>query len=158
MAVPEGLLADFEQEALYRPEAWFIHEVLEVEPDQQRLVARMDTERLGFLVHAQREVAGHLKHLPAAVVIQATGTLGQLYAVYALGLRSTQGWAGYGTHITKARFGKMGEIGPPVTATVQCVRQRRIRQTWFCDFDFLFEQEGESVYSSRQTAAWRQLT
>ncbi|HMV66340.1 MAG TPA: hypothetical protein PKA64_05785 [Myxococcota bacterium] len=153
MSLPD----DFAAEALYAPDSWFVHRLVEVDAPGRRLEAEIDTERIGWLVDAQREVSGHLKHVPAAVVIQATGTLGQLYAVYALGLRATQGWAGYGTHIKQARFNRMGVIGPPIQVTVTCARQRQLMGTWFCDFEFCFRQDGEAVYTSTQTAAWRRL-
>ncbi|MCB9680947.1 MAG: hypothetical protein H6733_05695 [Alphaproteobacteria bacterium] len=151
----DAVLDDFVHEALYDPSAWFVHRVLAVEPDAQRLVAEMDTTRLA-LVDAQRVVPGHPKHVPAAIAVQATGTLGHLYAVYALGLRTTEGWVGFGTHIHKARWGKMGRIGPPMWMEARCDRTRVLWGTRFCDFSFRFEQDGETVYTSRQTAAWRQ--
>lgn len=149
---------DFAAEAMYEPDAWFLHGLHEVDVDGRRIVAHMDSTRLGPLVAAQRVVAGHEPHVPAATVIQATGTLGQLYAVYVLGLRATEGWHGYGTHIREARFPRMGIIGPPLRATVACTRQRMLMSTWFCDFSFTFEQDGQTVYASKQTAAWRRLT
>ncbi len=145
---------DFAAEALYEPSSWFVHELLRVDGHARCIEARMDTTRLGTLVDDQRLVAGHDKHLPAAVAIQATGTLGQLYAVYALGLRPSLGWAGYGTHIHDARFPRMGRIGPPVHLFGEAERQRCIRATWFVTIAFRFEQEGEVVYRSRQSAAW----
>lgn len=151
---PADLLTDFEREALYTRDAWFVHDVLDIDPDAGQLTAQMHTDDL-LLVSAQREVAGHAKHVPAAIAIQATGTLGQLYAVYVLGLRATEGWAGYGTHIHKARWGKAGRIGPPITLLCTCTRQRTLWSTRFVDFTFRFEQEGDVVYSSRQTAAWK---
>jgi len=114
----------------------------------------MDTTQLGVLVDPQRLVAGHVKHVPGVCVIQATGTLGQLWAVFGLGLKPSEGWAGYGTHIKKARFGQMGEIGPAVLAQATCTKQRQIRGTWFCDFSFRFSQDDRTLYTSEQTAAW----
>lgn len=154
----QPLPVDFHAEAMYGEDAWFLHQLEEVDAETRRVVAVMDTQRLGFLVGNQREVSGHELHVPAAVVIQATGTLGQLYAVYALGLRATAGWSGYGTHIHEAKFGRLGLIGPPIRAIATCTRQRQLMGTWFCDFAFRFEQDGQPVYTSRQTAAWRQRT
>lgn len=148
-------LAELESEALYSPDGWFVHRVLSVDPEHHRVVAEMDTTRLGLLVDAQRPLPGHALHVPAALAIQATGTLGQLYAVFVLGLRVTDGWVGFGTHIHEARWGKIGLIGPPVVMTATCTRKRRLMGTWFCDFTYRYEQEGEVVYTSRQTAAWR---
>lgn len=145
---------DFEAEALYAPDAWFVHEVLEIDAEGHRVVGLIDTTRLGVLVEAQRELPGHRKHLPGAVAIQVTGTLGNLHAVYVLGLRPSQGWVGYGTHVRDARFRRMGHIGPPIVAALHATRARQLRGTWFVDYAFRFEQEGELVYESRQTAAW----
>lgn len=146
---------DFASESLYDPTQWYIHDVLELDPDANRVVALIDTTRLGPLVEAQRPWPGHPPHLPGAVAIQVTGTLGNLHAVYCLGLRMTEGWVGYGTHVRNARFRRLATIGPPVIAAATCTRRRELRGTWFVDFTFRFEQEGEPVYESEQTAAWR---
>ncbi|MCB9665508.1 MAG: hypothetical protein H6732_15455 [Alphaproteobacteria bacterium] len=155
--MPDDVLAAFAAEALYAPEAWFVHRVLSLDPEAGVLVAEMDTTALP-LVPAQRVVPGHPQHLPAAVAVQATGTLGQIYAVTALGLRVSEGWVGYGTHIEQARWGRMGEIGPPIRLTTTLTRQRTMMGTRFAWFDFLFEQHGQWVYRSRQAAAWRRVT
>lgn len=152
-----ALYADFQHEALYTSDAWFIHELLEVNKEEHRVVGRLDTTKIGHLVQAQRVLSGHVKHLPAAIAVQMTGTLGQLYAVYVMGLRATEGWAGYGTHIHSAKFATMGTIGEPVEAAVTATRRRNFRGTWFVDFEFRFEQGGKAVYLSKQSAAWRQL-
>lgn len=150
MAIPD----DFSEECLYGPEAWCLHDVLEIDVEGQRVVGWLDTTRLELLVANQRAVPGHPKHLPGAVAIQMTGTLGQLHAVYVLGLRATEGWVGFGTHIEKAKFGSLGEIGPPVIATLQCTRRRQFRGTWFTNYHFVFTQEERLLYESNQTAAW----
>lgn len=146
---------DFEREALYAPSAWFVHDVLELDREAHRVVALVDTTRLGALVDAQRPHPGHAPHLPGAVAIQVTGTLGNLHAVYVMGLRPTEGWVGYGTHVRDGRFRRMGTIGPPVIATAECTRRRQLGGTWFLDYRFRFEQDGEPVYESEQTAVWR---
>lgn len=150
MAMP----ADFEQECLYAPDAWFVHDVLEIDPEAGRVIAWIDTTRLGMLVDAQRTWPGHDKHFPGAVAIQVTGTLGQLHAIYCMGLRATEGWVGFGTHVKRARFPSMGQIGPPATVTVEATRQRQLRGTWFVDYAFRYVQEGRVFYESTQTAAY----
>ncbi len=150
-----SLPRDFADESLYTSDAWFVHALCSVDPDAGTLHAQMDTERIGWLVDHQVVLPGHPAHLPAAVAVQATGTLGQLYAVYGLGLRRAEGWTGFGTHIHQARFRRMGEIGPALDLHLTCTRQRTLMGTRFCDFDFLFTQDGQPVYESSQTAAWR---
>ncbi|MFT5456714.1 MAG: hypothetical protein ACI9K2_003202, partial [Myxococcota bacterium] len=125
-----------------------------LDPEAGLVVAVMDTERLTDWVADQRPWPGHPGHVPGAVVVQATATLGNLHAVYCLGLKLTDGWVGFGTHLKQARFGRLGTVGPPVTATLTCTRARKIRGVWFTDYQFRFEQEGEAIYTSEQTAAW----
>lgn len=149
MPLPE----DFERLALYDESAWFLTDA-RFEPEHQRIVGTCDTTKLGPLVDAQRVVPGHPKHFPGAVAIQLTGTLGQLYATYVLGLKVDEGWVGFGTHIHDARFRGLGRIGPPVTATATLVSEREVWGTLFTRFRFLFEQEGTTIFRSEQTAAW----
>ncbi len=149
MPIPD----DFEAECLYTPDAWFLQDV-QFEPEQRRVVGHCDTTRLGPLVDAQREWPGHPRHLPGAVAIQITGILGQLYAVYLLDMRATDGWVGFGTHIHHARFRNLGRIGPPLRCSATLLRKRTLGGTVFTRFAFLYTQEGEEVYRSEQTAAW----
>lgn len=153
-----GFPDDFIQHALYAPSAWFLHEVLSVDADANVVRARMDTTRLGALVDAQRTDSGHDLHVPAACFIQSTGVLGNLHAHLVLGLRAADGWFGYGTRITEARFERMGTIGAPVDATCTVTKARKMRGTWFVDYDFVYEQEGQTVYCSKQSAIWLQKT
>jgi len=149
-----GLPDDFHTESLYAPDCWYLHDLVELDRDAQRIVGWTDTTRLGALVDAQQPWPGHPKHVPGAVAIQLTGTLGNLHAAYLLDLRPSQGWVGYGTHLRNARFRKMGQIGPPMISHAVCTRHRNLRGTWFLDYSFTFEQDGEVLYESTQTAAW----
>lgn len=142
---------DFAKHCLYAPRSWFVHDVLQLEPGDDTVRAVMHTTDLGPLVDDQIEGPGHPKHVPGAAMVQATGTLGMLHAVYAMGLR---GWAGFGTHIHEARFGGLGAIGPDVILHCEVTRKRQLRGTWFVDYRFRFEQDGKELYRSRQTAAW----
>lgn len=118
--------------------------------------ASVDTTRLGALVDAQLERPGHPRHVPGAVMIQITGTLGNLHAVYVLGLRPSAGWAGFGTHIRGARFPSIGRIGPAMEVSIQAQRVRRLRGKHFVDYRFRYEQEGREVFLSEQAAIWFQ--
>ena len=69
----------------------------------------MDTTRLASAVAAQNPWPLHHRHVPAALVVQLTGTLGNLHAAYRQGLKVTEGWVGYGSHLKPARFASMGE-------------------------------------------------
>ncbi|TNE92822.1 MAG: hypothetical protein EP330_00105 [Deltaproteobacteria bacterium] len=152
MAIPE----DFAAESLYDESGWFIHDVLEIDREAKRVVALVDTTRLGPLVDSQRSFPGHDKHFPGAVAVQLTATLGCLLCTYVLDMRATEGWVGFGTHIHSAKFPTMGIIGPPVHAAVEIVRHRSMRGTHFIRYRFHYTQEGRDVYVAEHSAAWFQ--
>jgi hypothetical protein len=143
---------DFADECLYGPDAWFLHDVRHL--DRDRVEGIVDTTRLGPLVDAQVPRRGHPRHVPGAVMVQLTGTLGNLHAVYALGLRVSEGWVGFGTHVRGVRFPSLGRIGPELMATACVTRVRVLRGRHFVDYAFRYEQEGRLVYESEQTAVW----
>ena len=148
MPLPE----DFASECLYAPSHWFVHDVLEL--SAERVVAWVDTTKLGAFVDAQQVRPGHPRHLPGAIILQITGTLGNLHVVYGLGLRLSDGWTGFGARVEQARFDGLGQIGPPVTATLTAGRVRRMLGRVVATYDFAFAQEGRSLYRSTQTAIW----
>ena len=154
MPLPADWKSDFETECLYTPDHWFLDDIVEWDEDNHVIVARVDTTRLGHSVEAQVVRPQHPKHFPGAVAVQLTGTLGNLHAVYMLGLKLSDGWVGYGTHITKARFGKLGIIGPDVLAKLTVTRRRMVRGTWFMSYQFEYRQDDAVIYTSEQTAAW----
>ena len=145
---------DFEDECLYTRARWFLHDVVTIDVEGGRVVASLDTTQLDTQVRTQVLWPGHEPHVPGAVMVQITGTLGNLHAVYVLGLRPTEGWYGFGTHIKSAKFPSIARIGPPAICTAHAVRVRSVRGTTFVEYDFRYEQEGRAVYESRQMAAW----
>lgn len=145
---------DFAQQTLYAPEAWFLHDIAELDVEKRVVVGVVDTTRLGALVDAQRAVPGHPKHLPGAVCVQLTGTLGSLLSAYTLGMPPSEGWVGFGTHIHDARFPALGVIGPPVRARAEVLSVRTFRGTRMVRYRFEFTQGEAVVYRSEQTAAW----
>ena len=159
---PVPLPEEFTRESLYEPEFWFIDELVELEVDEtehlDRLVALCDTRRLGEgpIVAAQRPWPAQPKHVPGIVMVQITGTLGNLHAVCALGLRMSEGWVGFGTNIHSARFRGLGRIGPPLRCELQVERLRKLGAALFVTYNFRFEQEGQVIYQSRQSASWQQ--
>jgi len=152
---------EFRAESLYTPDHWYVHDLLEVVRDESgegrdRVVARCDTEQLADhpLVVGQRAWPGQPKHVPGVIMVQITGTLGNLHAVCVLGLKMSEGWVGFGTHIHEAKFSGLGEIGPAMICELQIERMRRIRGQVFGTYAFRYEQGGKVIYRSRQTASW----
>lgn len=150
MALPELFAA----ESLYTPDQWYIHDL--VESGDDRLVGVCDTARLADhpLVLAQRPWPGQPKHVPGAIMVQITGTLGNLHAVTVLGLRMSEGWVGFGTNILSAKFRGLGEIGPALRCELKVEDQRELKGQRFITYAFRYEQEGRVIYSSRQRASW----
>jgi hypothetical protein len=144
---------DWQAEALYTADALFVHDV-RLEPGADRVIGICDTTRLGPLVDAQRPWPNHPKHVPGAVAIQITGTLGTLYAAYVLDMPPSEGWVGFGTHVHHARFRKLGTIGPPMVCSATLLSKRTLRGTVFTRFRFLYTQDDDEIFASEQTAAW----
>ena len=147
---------DFADQCLYDSDAWFVHDVLELDREARRVVALVDTTRLGPLVEAQQAAPGHPKHVPGAICIQVTATLASLLSAYVLDMPRAEGWVGFGTHIQEARFPSLGEIGPPVLAACTATSVRSFRGTTFVRYEFHYTQEGRDLYVATHKGAWFQ--
>jgi len=145
---------DFDEQCLYGPEAWFVHDVLELDREARRVVALVDTTRLGPLVDAQRVAPGHPRHVPGTICIQLTGTLATLMSAYVLDMPRTEGWVGFGTHIHEARFPNLGEIGPPMVASCTAKSVRVFRGTTFVRYAYHYTQDDRDLYVAEHTGAW----
>lgn len=148
------LLEQFAGESLYTPDQWYIDEI--VECDEQHVIGICDTSKLVDhpVVLAQRPWPAQPKHIPGAIMVQITGTLGNIHAVFALGLRMSEGWAGFGTNILDAKFRGIGHIGPALRCELKVEETRELRGTRFVTYAFRYQQEGRTVYTSRQRASW----
>ncbi|KIG13267.1 hypothetical protein DB30_00411 [Enhygromyxa salina] len=150
MPIPEL----FTSESLYTPDQWFVHDI--VDSGEHHLVGICDTSELTShpLVVAQRAWPGQPKHVPGAVMVQITGTLGNIHAVTVLNLRMTDGWVGFGTNILDARFRGLGRIGPSLRCELKVEELRELKGQLFVTYAFRFTQEGRAIYKSRQRASW----
>ncbi|WP_106087745.1 hypothetical protein [Enhygromyxa salina] len=153
MAIPEL----FTSESLYTPDQWFVHDI--VETGERHMVGICDTSELAShpLVVAQRSWPGQPKHVPGAIMVQITGTLGNIHAVTVLNLRMTDGWVGFGTNILDARFRGLGRIGPPLRCELKVEELRELKGQLFVTYEFRFGQEGRAIYKSRQRASWSRV-
>ena len=139
----------------YAPEAILFDDILEVDREAGRVVARMPTHaRLPFTAQQRAHPERHPLHVSGAVMVHVTAMLGFAHAYFVLGLRHADGWIGYGTHIHSARYGRLATIGPPLVLECRARQVRRIRGAIYVRYAFRFEQEGEVVYESDQGAVW----
>ena len=143
----------------YAAEAILFDEIVELDRDAGRLVARMPTHDLLPLTDLQRaDPVRHPRHVSGALMVHVTAMLGFAHAYFVLGLRHADGWIGYGTHIHRARYGRLARIGPPLVLECRATQVRRIRGSIYVRYAFRFEQNGALVYESEQGAVWRRVT
>ncbi len=149
---------EFVADCPYRPEALIFDEILEMDREAGRLLARMPThEGLPLTSLQKADPVRHPRHVSGGLFVHVTGMLGFAHAYYVLGLRHAEGWIGYGAHIHRARYGRLARIGPPVLLEVRGTSVRRIRGSLYVRYDFRFTQEGEVVYESDQGAVWQRV-
>ena len=149
---------DFVADCPYAPEAILFDEILEVDREGSRIVARMATREDLPLTALQRvHPERHPRHVAAGVIVHLTGMLGFAHGYFVLDLRHAGGWTGFGTNIQEARFARLVTVGPPLDAECRATQVRRMRGMLYVKYAFRFEQEGAVVYESQQGAVWRKL-
>jgi hypothetical protein len=142
----------------YGPEALLIDEILEIDSEGNRLVARLPTHEGLPLTRDQRaHPVRHPRHVSGGLIIHATGMLGFAHGYYLQGLRHAEGWIAYGTNIHGGRFRKMGQMGEPLRCEVVATSVRRIRGALVVRYRFRFEQGEDVVYEGDQSAIWSQI-
>ncbi len=149
---------DFVADCPYLPEAILFDEILELDRENGRLLARMPThDSLPLTALQKSDPVRHPRHVSGGLFVHVTGMLGFAHAYYVLGLRHADGWIGYGAHIQKARYGRLARIGPPVLLEARGTGMRRIRGSLYVRYAFHFTQEGDVVYESEQGAIWQRV-
>jgi hypothetical protein len=143
----------FVPDCSYAAEAILFDEIVELDRDAGRLVARMPThDRLPLTDLQRADPVRHPWHVSGALMVHVTAMLGFAHAYFVLGLRHADGWIGYGTHIHAARYGTLARIGPPLVLECRATRVRRISGSIYVQYAFRFEQEGALVYEIEQGA------
>jgi len=147
--------AAFVADCPYLPDAQLLDQILVVDRERSRIVARMATHAGMPLTRDQRtHPVRHPRHVSGGLIVHVTGILGFAHGYYVLDLRHAAGWTGYGTHIHSARYRKMASIGEPLELECVATAQRRIRGAYFITYRFDFRQGEERVYESEQSAVW----
>ena len=78
--VDSAELEHFRKTFLYEPGAFFVDEIVRLDPDAKQIEARFDTSRALPLSDLQRVSPSHPAHVAGAELIMATGCLGLLHA------------------------------------------------------------------------------
>ena len=145
--------AAFLADCPYLPHAVFIDELLTVDPEQQLVRARMPTDIPLPIIDGQRvHPVKHPAHVPGAVMIHVTGILGFLHAYHLLGLRTADGWTGYGARIHDASFRSLARLGRPLILECRSKQVRRRDRLVVARYDFRFTQDDVVVYEGDQGA------
>lgn len=150
--------ADFAADCPYGPGALLIDDILVVDREASRVVARMPaTEDLPITREQRAHPVRHPRHVSGGLMVHMTGIMGFVHAYYILDLRHAEGWIGYGVRIHNASFKALAEPGEPLLLEARATRERNIRGQLFVRYDLRFEQAGKVVYLGDQTAAWTQV-
>jgi hypothetical protein len=146
---------EFLDDCPYAPEAVLLDEIVEIDPENGVVRARMQTRPdLPLTRHQRVDPRRHPHHVNGGLMVHLTGMMGFVHAYYILGLRYRQGWIGVGALINKARYPNMALIGEPLELTLRTTNVREGKKRQVVTYDFLFTQEGSTVYKSNQTAMW----
>jgi hypothetical protein len=139
----------------YDPEVLLFDGLLLVDAEQSRVQCSMPTLETLPLTRSQRvHPVRHPRHVSGGLLVHATGMLGFIHAYYVLGLRHSEGWVGYGTHIHSAKFRKLVPPSTPIVATCTATKVRSGRSRHLVRYEFKFEHEGDVCYEGDQTAMW----
>jgi hypothetical protein len=145
----------FLAELLYDPEVLLLDELLEVDPERSLVRASLHIDPdLPLTAQQRTHPERHPRHLAGGLILHATGSLGFVHAYYLLGLRTSQGWTGYGTHIHRAVFRGLIEPGDRVEAECRGTRVRLGPERHVVRYAFDFRRDGKRVYEGDQTAMW----
>jgi len=127
------------------------------QPFTQAFIDDLPTDQTFPLTTAQRGPTNvHPRHVAGGILVHITGMMGWAHAYHLPGLRHKDGWLGYGTHIHTATFRKLVTLGPPVMCTANQKKARKISGKIFSTYQLKYEQSGEEVFVSEQSAIWLQ--
>jgi 3-hydroxymyristoyl/3-hydroxydecanoyl-(acyl carrier protein) dehydratase len=143
----------------YDPEVLLFDELVLVDREASAVKCRMPTvESLPFTRSQRVHPVLHPRHVAGAVMVHATGMLGFIHSYFVLGLRHSEGWVGYGTHIHAAKFRKLVPPGTPIIATCKATKVRSGRSRHLVRYEFTFEHEGDVCYEGDQSAMWMNVS
>ena len=149
---------EFVADCPYGPEGLLIDEVVSIDHEGHRVVARMPTHEDLPLTREQRaHPVFHPRHVSGGLMVHMTGMVAFVHSYYVLGLRHSEGWIGYGGRIHSARFKALAKPGPPLLLECKATQMRRTPKQVLARYDLRFTQEDVLVYEGDQTALWMKI-
>ena len=153
-----ALDAEFVADCPYAPDGLLLEEIVSVEREAGRVVARMPTHDELPLTRTQRaDPVFHPRHVSGGLMVHMTGMMGFVHAYYVLDLRHRAGWIGYGGRIHGARFKSLAKPGEPMLLECTHKQLRQTPENVLARYDFRFTQSGTLVYEGDQTAMWMKI-
>jgi 3-hydroxymyristoyl/3-hydroxydecanoyl-(acyl carrier protein) dehydratase len=142
----------------YGPGGLLIDEVISIDHEGHRVVARMPTHEELPLTREQRaHPVFHPRHVSGGLMVHMTGMVAFVHSYFVLGLRHSEGWIGYGGRIHSARFKALAKPGPPLLLECTAKQMRRTPKQVLARYDLRFTQEDALVYEGDQTALWMKV-
>lgn len=149
---------DFVADCSYDENGIFIDEILELDPQLNRIRVKVPTYADMPLTRHQRvHPIRHPRHVNGGLMVHITAIVGFAHAYHLLGLRSADGWTGYGARIHKARYPNIATIGAPLIITATAVKVKIGARRGIVDYTFQFTQEDTVVYESSQMAMYMRV-
>lgn len=158
MVRPMPIDPDFVADCPYGPGGLLIDEILELDPEASRIVARMPTFDELPLTREQRvHPIRHPRHVSGGLMVHMTGMVAFAHAYFLLGLRHSEGWIGYGARIHSARFRALAIPGDPLHLECRATKLRKGEERALGRYELRFTQNGKLVYEGDQTAMWMKV-
>ncbi len=149
---------EFVADSPYGPGGLLIDEVVAVDREAGRVVARMPVHAELPLTREQRaHPVRHPRHVSGGLMVHMTGMLGFVHAYYVLGLRHGDGWIGYGGRIYDARYLALADVDAPLHLEGCTTKLRRGTGQIFVRYAFRFTQRDKVIYESDQSAMWMRV-
>ncbi len=146
---------EFVADALYDADALFLDEIVEVDRAADRVVARMTPHpNLPLTVSQRVRPDTHPRHVNGGLMIHITGVLGLAHGYYCLGLRSRDGWVGFGAGIHNARYPSIAVMESPLILVAEAIKVRQGATRVMARYRFTFTQDDRTVFASEQSAMW----
>ncbi len=149
---------EFVADCPYAPGGLLLDDIVEIDREGSRVVARMPTHDELPLTREQRaHPVRHPRHVSGGLMVHMTGMVAFVHAFYVLGLKHEDGWIGYGGRIHSARFRALAKPGEPLLLECAAKQLRRSEATVLARYDFRFRQGGTLIYEGDQTAFWSKV-
>jgi hypothetical protein len=139
----------------YGPEGMLLDAILEVDPAQSLVRARMPTcDELPLTREQRAHPVRHPRHVSAGLMVHMGGMVAFVHAYHLLGIRHRDGWIGYGAKIHEARFCALAVPGEPLILECRATRIRRRGASIVARYTLRFTQKGTLVYEADVTGIW----